>query len=71
MMKNRSYDTTIVSFHLDKNQNKKELDDILSLTKKIYNSTCVIIFSYPQSIPTKYPQLIHTIQTLVWFVVVK
>ena len=70
IMNNFSDDTTIVPVHLEKVQNKKDLDRILSLIKNINNSTCAIIFEYNQIITTKCPQLVRTIKTLIWFVVV-
>ena len=60
----------IVTVHLEEVQNKKDLDSILYLVKNIVNSTCAIIFASPQIITTKYTQLVCTIKTLIWFVVV-
>ena len=70
-MKTRSDDTTIVLVHVDEVQNKKELDGILTLAKNVDNSACVIIFASPQSITTKYPEVVHTIKTLIRFMVVE
>ena len=60
-----------MTVHLDKLQNKKQLDGILSIINNVDNTTCVIIFASPQSITMKYPQLVCTIKALIRFVVVE
>ena len=70
MMKTLSDDTKIMPSHLDKVQKNKDLDDTIYLIKNVDNSTCVIIFTSPQSITTEYPKLVHTIKTMIRFMVV-
>ena len=71
IMKTCSDDTRIMPVHLYEVQNKKDMYGILSIIKNVDNYTCVIISESPQIITTKYPQLIHTIKTLIRFVVVE
>ena len=70
MIKTCSDDTTIIPVHLDEVQNKKDLDDILSLINNVEKSTCVIILQSSQSITMKYPKLVNIIKVLIRFVVV-
>ena len=62
--------TTIVPVHLDEVKNLDELNTILSLIKNADDTTCVIIFSSPQSITAKYPHLVNELKSLIRFVVV-
>jgi ATP-dependent DNA helicase RecQ len=70
MRKTRTANTTIVPVHLDEVKNLNELNAILSLIKNADDTTCVIIFSSPQSITAKYPHLVNELKSLIRFVVV-
>lgn len=70
LMRKTRDNTSIVPVHLDEVKNLNEMNSILSLIKNADDTTCVIIFSSPQSITAKYPHIVNELKSLIRFVVV-